>query len=127
MSAQVFEIAVNRKLTKWFISTDPTDLVLVPRTKQSRPGGSHRFIDGTPRPSQTVKMIYPGGDGMVVTAEGKTRRFDFIIVANHDATIQIGDHWSEGNQHYVIEYLFPYNGYEVKCGGVTHGSLPDHG
>ena len=127
MGALVFEVAVNRKLTKWFIDTDPTSLILIPRTKQDRPGGSHRFVDGPAKDPQIVKMIYPGGDGIVVTADGKTRRFDFIIVGQHDADIAIGDHWTEGDQNYVIEYLFPFNDYEVKGGGVTHGSAPDHG
>lgn len=122
-----YELAVNRKLTKWFIDRDPTSLILIPRVPQDRHGGSHRWVDGTPKNSQIFKIIYSGTDGIVVTSDGKTRRFDFVIVGEYDANIQIGDHWAEGDQQYVIEYLFPFNNYEIKGGGVTHGSKPAHG
>lgn len=120
-------LRLNRRLTKAFIIDDPTDIVLTPVVEESRPGGAKKKTAGSPRDEQTFKIIYPGGDGQVVTADGKTRRFDFIIVGEYDASIAIGDFWDEGNQHYVIDYLFPDNGYEIKGGGVTHGSAPDHG
>lgn len=127
MAAVDFELALNRKLTRWFIASDPTILTLIPRVSEDRPGGAKRFMDGTPRDEQIFKVIYPGGDGIVITSDGTTRRFDFILVGDHDAELAIGDHWDEGDQHYVVEYVFPYNDYEVKGGGVTHGSNPDHG
>ncbi|ACI12439.1 hypothetical protein PBI_DAMIEN_18 [Mycobacterium phage Damien] len=127
MGASDFELRINRKLTDWFISRDPSEITLQTRIKQNRPGGSHRWMAGPSRLPQSFKIIYPGGDGIVITAEGKTRRFDFIIVGSYDADLAIDDFWVEGDQKYVIEYLFPYNGYEVKGGGVTHGSEPNHG
>lgn len=127
MGATAIELALNKKLTKWFIETDPTTLVLVPLVKVDRPGGAKKMENGTPRAAQDFKIIYPGGDGIVVTSDGTTRRFDFIILGEYDANLAIGDHWTESNQHYSVEYLFPFNGYEVKGGGVSHGSAPDHG
>lgn len=132
MGAREIEQRLNRKSTEWFVDCDPTTLVLIPRVKQNRPGGSHRFVDGTPREPQDFKFIYPGGDGIVVTADGETRRFDFILVGSHDGRMDIGDHWTETDangvvQNYVIEYLYAPNGYEIKGGGVTHGEYPEHG
>lgn len=127
MGAAEFELAINRRLTDAFIATDPTTLVLIPNITVPRPGGAKRVLAGTPREPQDFKFIYPGGDGIVVTDGGTTRRFDFIVVGSFDAEVDIGDHWDEGTQHYQIDYVYAPNGYEVKAGGVTHGSKPDHG
>lgn len=130
MTASSAKLAINRKATAKFIADDPAAISLIYKIEQSRPGGAKAWIDGSPpRDPQDFKIIWPGGDGIVVTAEGKTRRFDFIIVGKYDAIMAIGDHWTQGEspQTYEIEYLFPYNGYEVKGGGVSHGSAPVHG
>ena len=120
------ELALQRKATAEFIEADRTDLVLIPSNRVEE-FGTVSFVDLPPRPSQPFKVIWPGGDGIVVTSDGTTRRFDFILVGNYNATVAIGDHWSEGSQHYQVEWVQPYNEYEVKAGGSSHGSSPAHG
>lgn len=124
--ANTISLDMNRKLTEWFINDDPTVLTLKSKV-ESRVGGVKKFTEGPQIKPQTVKVIYPGGDGIYVNAEGTTRRFDFIIVGLHTADLKVGYYWEEGDQRYTIEYIMPYNGYEVKVGGVTHGFNPDHG
>jgi hypothetical protein len=122
----ILSLEHNRQLTSWFINDDPTTLVLTPHHQQFS-GGAKKMVADPDRDPLTVKMIYPGGDGIVVTADSTTRRFDFIIVADYDAVIQIWDSFDRWKNHYVVEYVFPYNGYEVKVGGSSHGSEPDYG
>lgn len=125
MSANSRELALNRRMTKWFIDRDPSTIVLSsPNKVQS--GTAWRVSGKNDKDPQTVKIIWPGGDGFVLTTpDGRTRRFDFIIVGEHDADIEIDDFFEfENGNKYTIEYLFPANGYEVKGGGSSHGAKP---
>lgn len=122
----VINMSINRQATEWFINDDPTLVTLKTKTWVSS-GGSKESVNGPDRVQQKFKIIYDGSTGQVKTADGETRRFDFIIVGKYDAAVAIGDYWDEGNQRYTIDYIFPNNGWEMKCGGTTHGISPAHG
>ena len=126
MGLSATELLIHRLGTKQFIEKDFTTIVLIPSVKTTE-YGTDTFTDGTPRLPQNFKMIYPGGDGIIPTGEGTTRRFDFILVGEYNAEVEIGDHWKEGEQFYQVEWVDPYNEYEVKVGGSSHGPDPDHG
>ena len=118
------EIALHRKGTVKFIESDPSLITLTPST-ETWVGGTKTFSDDVNRTPQYFKVIWSGSqDGIAITSEGKTRRFDFILVGAYDALVAIGDHWRVGSQHFQIEWVAPYNGYEVKAGGSSHGSKP---
>lgn len=128
-------LRVLRKQTEWFINDDPFDIVLTPRSTVTRvAGGGYMRSDGTPRPSQRVKLIYTGSargvggqEGLQVTADGVERRYDYIIVGPWDMVIEVGDHWTDprGNRCEVTS-LIPDNEYERRAtasifGGRTEG------
>lgn len=118
------ELSIHRKGTDSFIKADPTQITLIPTT-ESWVGGTKTYGSATPRQTQTFKVIWSGSqDGIVITSEGRTRRFDFILVGRHDANVEIGDHWNLNDQYFEIEWIAPDNGYEVKAGGSSHGSKP---
>lgn len=118
------EISLHRKGTERFINADPTEIVLIPST-ETWVGGTKTFSSGTPRTAQNFKVIWPGSqDGITVTSNGTTRRFDFILVGEYDALVSIGDHWTVDTQHFQVEWIAPSNGYEVKAGGSSHGNKP---
>lgn len=123
MTGSTVELAVNRANTKRFIDVDPTEIVLIPR-QEIWVAGSKRIGDVAPRIPQTFKIIWGGSSGITQTIEGTTRRFDFILVGEHDAVLAIRDHWLIGLQDNEIDYVFPANGYEVKAGGLSYGSKP---
>jgi hypothetical protein len=123
MTASLTGLAILRANTDRFIAQNPTDIVLIPRTDAWLAGTKTR-TDQTPRVSQTFKVIWSGTTGIISTIEGTTRRFDFVLVGSYDAIVAIGDHWEQTNQDNEIDYIFPYNGYEVKCGGTSYGSKP---
>lgn len=120
----------QRAITFWFIETDPTDIVLIPQVRTKQPSGGHKLAQLPPRPSQRVKMIYPAGqsDGAVVTLDGQERRYDFIIVANWNATVKKDDFWEDSqNQFWIVTGVSPYNGYEVKALVNSYGEAPQNG
>jgi hypothetical protein len=122
----IISLETNRQLTSWFIAQDPSSIVFTPHHEEWS-GGAKKTVADPDREVQIVKFIYPGGDGIVLAEDHNTRHFDFIVVAEYDAEIDIWDSFDHSNNHYVIEYVFPYNGYEVKVGGSSHGKAPDYG
>lgn len=121
-----------RRQTHWFIMNDPTPIVLTPRDRAIAPGGGWNAVDLTPRPEQIFKMIFQSGvvDGVVATADGQDRRYDFVILGEWDCTLGIGDYWVDAlndHQFWTIAGLQPYNGYEVKAGVLSYGRDPQHG
>ena len=117
------ELGINRANTKRFISLDPTEITLIPR-EEVFINGTKKIVDKPPRPPQLFKVIWGGSNGIVTTSSGSTRRFDFVLLGEIDAVVEIGDHWLVGDQENVVEYLYPDNGYEIKGGGVSYGSNP---
>lgn len=118
------ELSIHRKGTERFIDADPTEITLTP-SAEVWSGGTKTYGSETPRESQSFKIIWSGSqDGLAITSEGKTRRFDFILVGRYDAEVAIGDFWKLDDQHFQIEWVAPNNGYEVKAGGSSHGSKP---
>ena len=122
----VVSLEHNRQLTSWFINDDPTAVTFIPHHEEWK-GGAKKWVDDPPREVQIVKFIYPGGDGIIASEGGTTRRYDFIIVAEYDAEIAINDSFEHQGNRYVVESIHPYNGYEVKVGGSSHGDTPDYG
>ncbi len=119
-----FQLSIHRKGTEKFIDADPTVIELTPSTEVWS-GGTKTYGSETARQPQSFKVIWSGSqNGLVVTSQGTTRRFDFILVGRHDAQVEIGDFWTLNEQHNQIEWIAPANGYEVKAGGISHGSKP---
>lgn len=123
MVAGTVELAINRANTDRYIKLDPTVITLIPRL-DAWVAGSKRKNDQPPRAPQIFKVIWGGSTGITASIDGTTHRFDFILVGNYDAVVAINDHWFIGTQDNEIDYVFPSNGYEVKCGGLSYGSKP---
>lgn len=127
MTLRDMELSLHRRGTRAFIDADYTDIVLIPRS-EGYVDGTKTFSEEDPRDLQTFKIIWPEDNGIIrdIGPDGGVRRFDFILLGEYDAVVEIGDTFAigENNQYYVIEYIYPDNGYEVKAGGVSHGSKP---
>lgn len=123
MLASTLEKSIHRKGTQRFIDSDPTDIILTPNTGTVT-DGTVGFSNQSPRASQRFKLIWSGESGIVREVPDGARRFDFVLVGAYDATVAIGDTFSINSNKYIVDYLFPYNDYEVKAGGVSHGANP---
>lgn len=117
---------INRILTKLFIEQDPTVITLIPVEMVDMASGGTKPVDKTPRAPQIFKMIWQGGNstGINTTADGQNRQFDFIMVGEYDAEVEIGDHWTDGSQEYYVDGLEPFNGYEIKAHVKSFGEWP---
>lgn len=120
-----------RRQTHWFIENDPTPISLIPVEKVAASGGGWNISELDPRPSQRFKLIFQSGsDGVVQATDGVNRRYDFILLGEWDAIVDIGDMFVEpayGNQKWIVQGLQPYNGYQIKAGIVSYGKNPQHG
>lgn len=125
MTLTATELTIHRLGTQKFIAANPTSIVLTP-SGETLVAGTKTFVPQSPRAAQDFKVIWAYDNGIYrqLGDQGGVRRFDFIIVGNYDATVAINDIWQVGSQKFVITYIFPGNGYEVKAGGVSHGSSP---
>lgn len=126
MTLSALELSIQRKTTKRFINSDPTTIILVPK-QEAIVNGTKSFIPTSPRQPQTFKIIWTGENGIVRQPSESgpgAHRYDFVLLGEHDAEVSIGDFWQVGSQKFVIEEIFPENGYEVKAGGVSHGPSP---
>src|ERR1700760_2661619 len=111
------ELAIHRANTSLYIGLNPTDIVLIPVLEQWV-AGTKKMVDQTPRDSQTFHVIWAPTTGIVGGGgSGITHKFDFVLVGAYDVIVAIGDRWDIGAQRNVIDYIYPSNGYEVKCGG----------
>ena len=118
-----FANLLHRKGTEEFIAAAPTAIILTTKTV-AWVGGTKTLSADDDREPQTFRIIWAPSTGIVATASETTRRFDFILVGTYDAQVAIGDFWDVGDQHNVVDYIFPGNGYEVKCGGTSFGDNP---
>lgn len=125
MAMKTYELAILIKQTEWFIDSDPSQITLVPKV-EARTAGTVTFSDGVPRQTQTFKVIWSSDSNIQrpVGAEGGSRRLDFVLVGVPSALISIGDSFQHGGNRYVVEWVAPPNGYQVKAGGVSHGAYP---
>ena len=119
------ELTVRRYNTKSYIEASPTDIALIPR-QETVVAGTKTFTPQPARDTQQFRVIWAGDNGIYrrIGDQGGARKFDFILVGEHDAEVAIGDFWKIGSQEFRIEYIFPSNGYEVKAGGISHGAKP---
>ena len=126
------QLLLHRRNTKRYINSKPTEIQLSIIVKTMVSGTKVSGYSDL-RQNQTFRIIWQGENGVVKQPPSGTRRFDFVLLGEYDADVAIGDFWeveSEDEsgkvvkQKYVIEYIYPGNGYEVKAGGVSHGSSP---
>ena len=124
MTASDIELAINRSNTQRYINMDPVDIALKFKTI-SFVNGTRIAVPDSTRDSQTFKVIWTGNlTGIITTPDKQVRRFDFILVGTYDSIVAIDDYWLIDNQQNNIDYIYPSNGYEVKCGGTSQGDKP---
>lgn len=115
-----------RRQTEAFINLDPTVISLIPVGRTVSPGGGVSKIGAQPKPPQTLKLIWQGGNpsGKVQASDGSDRQYDMVLLGPHDADFDIGDHWFHDGVKYVIEGFLPDSEYQRKVGVKAYGEKP---
>ena len=118
-----------RRQTLDFIALDPTTITLIPTVESKLPGGGTETTVGEPREPQEFKVIWVGGQatGIIRSADGSDRQYDFVLVGPYDCLLDIGDHWFDGGVKYVVEGFAPYSAYQKKAGVKAYGAKPNGG
>ena len=123
LAGTAVELEIQRRATERFIASDPTTINLGFKVSIMS-AGTKSFGTGGLRGDQIFKIIWSGSDGIVEEPPNGTRKFDFVLLGKHDAVVAINDFWKVGNQEFRIDFVYPYNGWEVKAGGFSHGPGP---
>lgn len=129
------EIRVNRKLTKAFIDSSPTQIELIPTLETRTASGAVTLTDEAPRPIQVFRLIpmshteRPDGStsGFTGAGNGVQRKYDFTLMGEWNSDMREGDHWTdEVGQHWQIDSVISHNGYERKGMVMSYGRRPRH-
>lgn len=125
-----------RKATEIAISIDPRTIVLTPHSRVDKGGGLYDFAAQTPRAAQTF-MVEPVGatlsgitstSGGVVASEGaQVHQWSYYLIGRHDAEMEIGDTWQDGETTYRIVAIQPKNDYEKRAVITAFGKDPNYG
>ena len=121
---------VLRRGTKAFIDDDPTTVTLIAHAgKVKMPGGGYDAGTGTPRVAQTFKLVANfNGDGIQTAVSGvEDHRWTYTLIGMHNAVIEIGDTWNDGDTTYRVVSLLQNNGYEKRAAVVAQGKDPNYG
>lgn len=124
--SRAVELASQRKNTLAFIKANPLTLQLIPRSKVTDGGGS-RWVKGNPRAPQTFRLIDQSTARIpttviVRTSDGQERVAEFMLLGEHDSTVELWDIWEDAGKTYEVAQLFPHNGYETRAAVVRLGA-----
>ncbi len=115
--------------TNQYINSKPTVIALKYSTSTAKPGGGHDFVKASrlPQKFRIVKQNTFDGIEYSPNDEGMSRKFAYLIIGSHDAILAVGDSWDDGPNHFHVDTIEPYNGYEVR--GLVTGfeSEPEYG
>lgn len=119
--------AIQRRLTRGFIRVSPSRLILTPNTKEVQPSGGWKYIVGNPRAPILATLIpaqesaAAGVLGQRITVDGQTANATYILIAEYNATVEIGDTFVFGGSTHRIVHKLPTNGYEIRAVAISHG------
>lgn len=126
-----------RKATDLIIKIDPRTIVLVPHKKVKKPGGLYDYRRQTPRAAQTFSVEPVGSTltgitsiagGVIPTESGaEIHQWAYYLVGRHDAIMEVGDTWQEGETTYRIVAIQPKNDYEKRAVVTAFGADPNYG
>lgn len=116
-------LATQRRVTAAFIADDPTSIELIPTEVTLLADGTKKHTDGTPRGPQNFKLIPMSFDQRpTVTTDGVDRIISYTLLGTYDSTMELWDHWTDGEDTFVIVAFAPGYGYEKK--GLVERRLP---
>lgn len=122
-------IPALRKAVDTLIKVDPRTVVLTPHEKVDKGGGAFDYEEGRPRAAQTFSITPEGTTDTPNTALGgaEAPRWTYTLVGRHDAVVELGDTWQDGDTLYRVVALAPKSDYQVSATVVAFGKDPNYG
>lgn len=121
------ELRVERRNTTAYIARAPITVTLVKSSKVRQAGGGWKYVDGDPKAPQTVTLILQTAGALsndvapLAAGDGRNLTLNYIMVGEWNADIEEGDKFTLNGREARVQYLLPYNGYEVRAAVVTGG------
>lgn len=113
------ELEINRKNTLAFIAVRPSQIILVPQIRERTTGGGWQYVDQAARQPQTMRIIELGTNvtpPILQLTDGTQREAEFWLLAAHDASIEIDDHWkATDGREWRVGDIIRDNGYETRA------------
>jgi hypothetical protein len=129
------EEAINRELTRQFISFAPVQIELIPYVSTRLPSGGKALAAQDPRPMQTFRLIpmshterpRTSTSAAAAADEGKQRRYEYTLLGEWNSEMAVNDRWvTPEGQTLVIAAIVSFNGYERKGLITSYGGSPSH-
>ena len=123
-------IPALRKAVDTLIKVDPRTVVLTPHEKVDKGGGAFDYEEGRPRAAQTFSITPEKVDVDASTTSlggAEAPRWTYTLIGRHDAAVEVGDTWSDGNTLYRVVSLAPKSDYQVSATVVAFGKDPNYG
>lgn len=117
--------------TLQYINAKPTTITLTSTrgTAVAKPGGGHDYTtaERDPQTFRIVRQTTFDGIEHSPNDEGMSRKFAYLIVGKFDAEVAVGDTWDDGENHFHVDSVEPYNGYEVRALVTGFETEPEYG
>ena len=117
-----YELDVQRRLTSYFISTQPVYLDLVPRSKVKQPTGGFVWESSPARQTQRMRLVEPSTPSIPYTgSDGQVRETEFELLGEWDSVLGRYDRFSLDGKGWEIAELYHYNGWERRAAVIAYG------
>lgn len=123
MGISPMELAVQRKITNYFIRADGEDFVLERPAFVSDGAGGHTRGPSAPLPPQLMRLV-PLQDGATaqLTADGEMVEPSYMLVGLHDADMERWDTFTTDTGRYEVVSVNLNRQYECKGEVVFRGN-----
>lgn len=126
MTIPAIDLGVQRNLTKAFIDSLPTTLVLTPRIRAATSTGGFTWQEQAPRPAQVFSIIemsgsVSGSPQPQFTLDGVVRRVQFELLGEWDAAIARYDVFTHQGKSWEVVDLWYENGWERRALVASYG------
>ena len=116
------ELDAQRRITSYFVRTQPVVVTLIPRERVRQPSGGYVWVSLDPRDPQTLRLVEPPDPGLQVQgSDGKLRDVQFILLGEWTATIGRYDVFTLNDRDWEVADLMHYNGWERRAQVIARG------
>jgi hypothetical protein len=120
--------AYLRYTTKIYIADDPTVVIIQRQTRVNKGGGGYDFPK-SPIAAQIFRFVNQDiSTGISYGSDdGTARKFDYVLVGEHNADIDVNDTWTANGIQYKVDAIIPNNGFETRAHVTAFAIEPEHG
>lgn len=96
----------------------PIEVVLTPQRRIRTPSGGIRFVDGTAKRVQRLRLVefnQQVGQALIRAADGTERTIEYQLVGEWNADIENNDRFEYDGDQCIVVQMMHFNGYERRA------------